>query len=55
VVQMAQMYHDQLPGITHYLTPTVNARSGDLIGVVPRGGKPTVTPLDHIYKWDWKA
>jgi peptide/nickel transport system substrate-binding protein len=55
IVQMARTYYDQLPGITHYLTPTVNAWSSDLTGVVPRAGRPTVTPLDHMYRWSWKA
>jgi peptide/nickel transport system substrate-binding protein len=55
IVQMARIYYDQLPGITHYLTPTVNAWSSDLSSVVPRAGRPTVTPLDHMYRWSWKA
>ncbi|HZT07353.1 MAG TPA: ABC transporter substrate-binding protein [Chloroflexota bacterium] len=54
ILRMGQTYFDQLPGITHYLTPTVIAWSGDLTGVVPRAGHPTVTPLDYIYRWDWK-
>jgi peptide/nickel transport system substrate-binding protein len=55
IIQMARIYYDQLPGITHYRTPTVNAWSSNLVRVVPRAGRPTVTPLDHIYKWDWRA
>jgi peptide/nickel transport system substrate-binding protein len=55
IVQMARLYYDQLPGITHYLTPTVNAWSAQLAGVVPRAGRPTVTPLDHIHRWSWKS
>lgn len=55
LVDMAMIYHDQLPGIAHYLTPTVNAWSPLLTGVTTRSRNPTVTPLDHIAKWDWKA
>ena len=55
IIQMAQLYYDQLPGITHYLTPTVNAWSAQLAGVVARTGRPTVSPLDHTHRWSWKS
>jgi peptide/nickel transport system substrate-binding protein len=55
IIQMAQIYYDQLPGLTHYLTPTVNAWASALIGVVARAGRPTVTPLDHMYRWEWQS
>jgi ABC-type transport system substrate-binding protein len=55
LVDMGMVYYDQLPGITHYLTPTVNAWSPLLKGVVARSQFPLVTPLDHTDKWDWKS
>jgi peptide/nickel transport system substrate-binding protein len=55
LVDMALIYHDQLPGIAHYLTPTVNAWSPLLTGVTTRSRNPMVTPLDHIARWDWRA
>ena len=50
LIEMGRIFHDQLPGIAHYLTPTVNAWNSDLVNVVSRSRLPTVTPLDHISK-----
>jgi len=55
LVEMGRVFHDNLPAVVHYLTPTVNAWTAELTGVVPRGSRPTVTPLDHIYKWSWRG
>jgi len=55
LIEMDRIFYDQLPGIAHYLTPTVNAWSPNLRDVVARSQNPTVVPLDHIYKWDWKS
>jgi peptide/nickel transport system substrate-binding protein len=55
LIEMGRVFYEHLPAIVHYLTPTVNAWSSDLANVVPRGSRPTVTPLEHIYKWDWRS
>jgi peptide/nickel transport system substrate-binding protein len=55
LLNMGRIYHEQLPGLAHYLTPIVNAWSGDLASVPARSALPRVNPIDHAHKWSWRS
>jgi ABC-type transport system substrate-binding protein len=54
VAAMARIWSEELPGIPHYFNTVINVWASSLSGVTART-KTGVSPLDHVYLWEWNA